>query len=117
MGSPVPVGRGRRRELEAPCPDPAERLLAPERTRLGKERSGREKTVPEDRQEEQLDTFRDDVRAPVQQRPRTRGALEREAAAHGRDDGDAFHMSRRAYELDDPAQDQLVDIDLLDCAL
>ena len=47
----------------------------------------------------------------VEQGPRTRGALEREAAADRGSDGDLVERARRAHELDDPALQQPVDVD------
>src|SRR5579884_932361 len=113
----LPVGRRRRRELEAALADPAERLGAAEGARLREERRGEQEPVTEHRQEEQLDVVGNDMPATVQKRPRARGALERQAAADGRAGGDAFDAARRADELHDPAEDQVVDVDILDRAL
>src|SRR5439155_1736199 len=43
--------------------------------------------------------------------------LEREAPAHGGADGDALDDPRGTNEIDGPAQDQIVRVDVLDCAL
>ena len=53
----------------------------------------------------------------VDERPGARGALEREAAAHRGADDDSVDLARRAHELDRPAHDQLVDVDVLDVRL
>src|SRR5206468_11402483 len=56
----------------------------------------------------------DDVVPSLQEGPGPRRPLERKAAAHGRAGGDALDPSRRSHELDDPAEEQLIDVDVLD---
>src|SRR5439155_24401473 len=53
----------------------------------------------------------------LQQRPRARGSLEREAAADGGAGRDALDLARRTDEVDDPREDEIVDIDVLDRGL
>src|SRR5207253_373336 len=48
---------------------------------------------------------------------RARGPLEGEAAAHGGADKDAVDIAGRTHELDRPAEDQVVDVDLADRGL
>src|SRR5581483_8758914 len=57
------------------------------------------------------------VTAAVEERPGARGTLEREAAADGRSRCDRLRLPRGPHELDDPAQEQLVDVDVLDRTL
>ena len=73
--------------------------------------------MPEHGQEQPLDVLRDDVIAALHERPRTSGALEREAAAYRGAERDAVDLAGRPYQLHDPGQQQVVDIDLLDRAL
>ena len=65
----------------------------------------------DDGREQQLDVRRNDVAALLEQGPGARGRLEREAAAHGRADRNGLELPRRADERDDPAPEQVVDVD------
>ena len=56
----------------------------------------------------------DHVIAPVDERPRACHALEREAAAHRGADLDRVVAARSPHELDGPALEERVDVDLLD---
>ena len=71
----------------------------------------------DDRQEQLLDVLGQDVVALLEQRPGAGGVLEREAAADGGADRDAVELARRADEVDDPALEELVDVDVLDGVL
>ena len=117
-GCAVPVGRGRRRELEAALLDLLQRRVA-RRASASRRRTTRvsSRRWPSTGRNSALDVAGDDVVASLHQRPRARGALERQAAADGRAGRDAFDAPRRAHELDDPAQHQLVDVDVLDRGL
>ena len=112
MRSTVPVGRGRRRELEAARANPPERLLAAERARLGEEGSRQEQPVSEHRAGRA-------ARRPPGRRGRGRaGAPTRARCARAsrlpRTDAPIATPSTvagRPHEVDGPAQDQLVDVD------
>ena len=67
----------------------------------------------EDRREQQLDVFGDDIPAALEERPRTRGPFEGEAAPDGAADHDRLLLAGRAHELDEPAMEHVVDVDLL----
>ena len=67
--------------------------------------------VTEDRQEEVLDVDRGDVRAIVEERPAARGPLER-GSRDGRADRHSRRLAGRAHELDDPAPEQRVEVDV-----
>src|SRR5580765_4796029 len=73
----VPVGRGRRCELQAAILDLLQRGVAAERARLSDEGRRKKQAMAEHREEERLDVARDDVVASLHERPRARGALER----------------------------------------
>ena len=72
--------------------------------------------MSDDRQEERLDVLRRDEVALLDQRPGAGGSLEREARAHRRPERGRVQLAGRGHELDDPAEDQLVDVDVLDAA-
>ena len=82
--------------------------------RGGDEARREDDAVQDDGQEEPLDVDGRHVVAAVEERPGPDGALEREAATDGGPDGDALDVARRAHELDRPAADRVVDVDLLD---
>ncbi len=69
--------------------------------------------MDQDRGEQALDVLGDDVAASVEQRPRAGGALERKAPAHRAPDDDRLLLARGAHELDDPAVERVVDVDVL----
>ena len=73
--------------------------------------------MPEDRKEERVDVLRDDELALVQQRAASGSALEREAPPDGRAGRDALDLSRGPHEIDDPVEEQVVDVDVLDRSL
>ena len=54
---------------------------------------------------------------PGEQRPRAGGAFERERCPHGRAERDAVECPCRADELEQPVDEQSVDVDLLDGAV
>src|SRR5712691_11770112 len=70
--------------------------------------------MAEYRQEEGVDVAWNHVVAPLHERPRPRRALEGETAANGSTVGNAFDVPRRPHEVDDPAEDELVDVHLFD---
>ena len=63
-------------------------------------------------QEQLVDVLRDDEAASREERPRADGVFERDRPAHRRADGDPVEGPRRPHEVDDPALDQVVDVDL-----
>ncbi len=67
-----------------------------------------------DGHEQPLDVVGLGVVAAVDQRQGASRPLERERAAHRRAERDEVERARRPHELDDPAAQQLVDVDLLD---
>ena len=67
----------------------------------------------EDRREQALDVLGDDVAPSVEERPRTRRPLQREAAADGAPDHDGLLLAGRTHELDHPAVEDVVDVDVL----
>src|SRR4051794_15434275 len=69
----------------------------------------------DDRTEELVEVVRHDERPTVHERPAASRALEREARAHRGSELDEVERTRRSHELDTPAAQQRVDIDLLDC--
>src|SRR3954469_20773869 len=93
-----------------------QRDLAPvAAVRVGVQAEGAEqRAVPDDRLEELEHVLRRDVRAPVEERPRARGALERERGANRRADADRVELPRRAHELDQPALQDWVEVDAAD---
>ena len=76
------LGLRPRRGCEALALDPFDGLVPADAARLGEERRTEHDAVQQHRREEPIDVLGDDVRTMVEQRPRTSGALEREAAAH-----------------------------------
>src|SRR4249919_628231 len=69
--------------------------------------------MDEHRSEQSLDVLGDHVAPAVEERPRTGGALEREASAHRAPDDDRLLLTRRPHELDDPAMERVVDVYIL----
>jgi hypothetical protein len=74
----------------------------------------RSRRWPEHGEEERLDVAGDDVIASLHQRPRARGALERQAPADRSARRDPLDATGRAHEVDDPEQHELVDVHVLD---
>jgi hypothetical protein len=70
--------------------------------------------VAEHGEEELFDILRNDVVAPAEERPGADRLLEREAASDRGADGDDLELAGRANEVDDPALEQVVDVDVLD---
>ena len=111
------LGRDRprsRRTLEAAL-EQAGRLggrLAAERVGVGEQEA-----VREDGLDEPLDVARLDVIASTEQRHRAGAALERQRAANRRAGAHARELARRAHEVDHPALQQRVDVDVLDGVL
>ena len=99
---------------EAASLDLPEGVVAAESACLGEKRRGEQQPMPENRQEERLDVFRGHVVATADKRPRARRPLERKTPADGGAQCDSLHRARRAHELDGPAHEQLVDVDVLD---
>ncbi len=109
----VLLGAGARGELEAARAELLDRVR-PARGAGARDEARREDdAMDEHGDEEPLDVLRDDVVAAVEQRPGARGALEREAAADGAADDDGLVLARRAHELDEPALEDVVDVDVL----
>ena len=70
--------------------------------------------MADDGLEETLHVGGHDIAPPREERPRPHRALEREAGAHGGADLDLLELARRPDELDGPALQERVDVDLLD---
>ena len=70
----------------------------------------------DDGEEQALDVGRVDVRPAVDQRPGARHPLEGEARADRGADADLLEVAGRPHQLDEPPQDEAVDVDLLDRA-
>ena len=69
--------------------------------------------MPEHGQEQPLEILGRDEVAAVQDRPGARRLVERERAAHRRADLDTLDLSRRADERDDPALEDLGEVEAL----
>ncbi len=103
------------RELETALAERLDRLRPTRRASTRDEGGSEDDAMHEDGREQALDVLGDDVAPCVEKRPRTRRSLEREAAAHGAADDDGLLLARRTYELDHPAVEDLVDVDVLGC--
>ena len=111
---PAPAGRTRSRQRSRKRRERRARGQAP---RLGEEGRREDDAVAENGKEEDLDVLGHDVLAPVEECPRARHPLEREARADRCAERDRLELTARLDELDDPAEDQLVGVDVFDRAL
>src|SRR5918992_2430541 len=115
----VPAERcfGSRHRRHAPRAEVVESLLASHLADLDEERRREEDPVPEDGQEQQLNVLGQDVVAAREERPAAGGALQRETPADRRPDRDDVELAGDPNEVDDPALEQLVDVDRRGCVL
>jgi hypothetical protein len=72
--------------------------------------------VTEDGREQRQNIVRDDVAAPVQERPRPDGPIEGDAAAHRGPDQHLVEAAGGRDEVDDPPLDQPIEVDVVDRA-
>src|SRR5581483_1151289 len=103
-----------RRELEAAQAHVLRRGDPAAVADLGEEARPEEDPVQEHGDEQLLDVLGCHVATAVQDRPRARGAVQRQRPAHGAPDRDDVELACGAHELDDPARDRLVDEDVRD---
>src|SRR4051812_39948305 len=101
-----------RRVLEAAPLQLVHRGRPPELPGLDEERRREDDAVADDRQEEVVHVVRHGVVASVDERPGAHCPLERERAAHRCSDRDRVELTGGAHEIDYPALEDLVDVDL-----